>query len=74
MRKVVVFGGTGWVGHHVVLDLQKNGYDCIAASRGRKSENYAAGLGDTRRVVIDKTDAAEMEAFFQNNHIEIVIA
>ena len=73
MRKVVVFGGTGWVGHHIVLDLQKNGYDCIVASRGRKSEEYAVGLGDVRRVVIDKSDAAEMEAFFQANHIDIVI-
>lgn len=73
MRKVVVFGGTGWVGHHVVLDLQKNDYDCIVASRGRKSEDYAVGLGGIRRVVIDKSDAKEMEAFFQNNRIDIVI-
>ena len=57
MRKVVVFGGTGWVGHHVVLELHKNVYDCIVASRGRKVENYTSGLGDIQRVVIDKADA-----------------
>ena len=49
MHKVVVSGCTGWIGHHVVLDLSKYGCDCIPASRGRKSKEYAVGLGDTRR-------------------------
>ena len=60
--KVLVLGGTGWVGHHIVLDLAKNGYDVTVASRGTKAEaHYAEPVpASSRRVVVDKNNAAQM--------------
>ena len=60
MRKAVVFGGTGWVGHYVALDLKAHGYEVVVASRGKKIEDYEVGLGDIPRVVLDKSNAAEI--------------
>ena len=73
MRKAVVFGGTGWVGHYVALDLKAHGYEVVVASRGKKIEDYEVGLGDIPRVVLDKSNAAEMQAFFQDNKFDTVI-
>ena len=73
MRKAVIFGGTGWVGHYVALDLKSHGYEVVAASRGRKTEDYEVGLGDIPRAVIDKSNAQEMQAFFQTGRFDTVI-
>ena len=73
--KAIVFGGTGWVGHHIVLDLLKHGYDATVASRGAKSEaDYAEPLpAGTRRITIDKNSAPEMVKLFAAEKFEIVI-
>ncbi len=72
--KVIVFGGTGWVGHHIVLDLLKNGYDVTVASRGTKAEShYAEPLpAGTRRVIVDKNDPEEMKSLLAER-FEIII-
>lgn len=73
MRRVILFGGTGWVGHYVALDLKKHNYDVVVASRGRKEEAYAVGIGDIPRVIVDKADEKQMQEFLQNNPFDIVI-
>lgn len=72
--KVIVFGGTGWVGHYIVLDLLKHGYDVTVASRGAKVESgYADPLPSVvRRVVADKNNPAEMKQLLAER-FEIVI-
>ena len=35
--KVLVFGGTGWVGHHIVRAFHSAGHDVAICSRGRKA-------------------------------------
>ena len=72
--KVLVLGGTGWVGHHIVLDLAKNGYDVTVASRGTKAEaHYAEPVpASSRRVVVDKNNAAQMKELLQER-FEIII-
>ena len=73
--KVLVFGGTGWVGHHIVLDLLRHGYDVTVASRGSKSEaNYAEPLpAGTRRITVNKSSASEMQALLGSERFETVI-
>ncbi len=72
--KVIVFGGTGWVGHHIVLDLIKHGYDVTVASRGAKAESsYAEALpSGVRRIIVDKNAPGEMKSLFAER-FEIVI-
>ena len=50
--KIFVTGGTGYIGSHTVVELQKNGYDVIIADNleyGRAGWNRK-DLGDTSRV------------------------
>ncbi|MCI5778987.1 MAG: NAD-dependent epimerase/dehydratase family protein [Lentisphaeria bacterium] len=72
--KALVFGGTGWVGHHIVLEFFKHGYDVTVASRGTRSEaSYAEPIpSEVRRVVVNKSDAAEMKALLAEK-FEIII-
>ena len=66
MRKVIVFGGTGWVGNHIVLELAAHGYDVTIASRGQKAEPYAVlPPASVRRVVVDKTSESDMQKLFE---------
>lgn len=73
MRKVIVFGGTGWVGNHIVLELAAHGYDVTIASRGQKAEPYAVlPPASVRRVVVDKTSESDMQKLFEEK-FDIVI-
>ena len=53
--KIFVTGGTGYIGSHTVVELQKNGYDVIIADNLENFESGRAGRdrkdnGDTSRV------------------------
>lgn len=62
MLKVAVFGGTGWVGHYVAMDMAARGYDVTVCSRGQRDESgYAENHSTIRRVVIDKKNEAAMK-------------
>jgi len=58
--KVIVLGGTGWVGHNIVLSFLAAGDDVAACSRGRKSDYVDAIPGGVRRLEADKSDAEQM--------------
>ena len=38
MKKVIVFGGTGWLGHKVALNFAREGADVTVVSRGVKGQ------------------------------------
>lgn len=71
MKKVVVFGGTGWLGHKIVLNFVKAGYDVTAVSRGQK-ENFADRLKNVRRVIADKKSEDSMRSLLAEN-FDIII-
>ena len=51
--KIFVTGGTGYIGSHTVVELQKNGYDVIIADNLVNSSMAGwnrKDLGDTSRV------------------------
>ena len=58
--KAIIFGGTGWVGHHIVLALRDAGHDVTICSRGSES-TYDDEIPDNiPRVVADKTSEADV--------------
>jgi len=61
MKKVMVFGGTGWLGHLIVLDLQNHGYDVTLGTRGTSNKVYEKNVENARVVVIDKQDEQAMK-------------
>ena len=61
MKKVMVFGGTGWLGHLIVIDLQNHGYDVTLGTRGTSNKVYEKNVENARVVVIDKQDEQAMK-------------
>ena len=53
MKKVVVFGGSGWLGHKVALEFAGAGYEVTVVSRG-KDGRFAERIQKLRRIVGDK--------------------
>ena len=72
MSKIIVFGGTGWVGHYIVLDLAAHGHEVVVASRGQREENYAVNPVGVRRIVVDKSSEEQMQKLFEEK-FDIVI-
>jgi len=64
----IVFGGTGWVGHHMALALMEAGHDVTICSRG-KSSTYDAEIPETLpRIRADKNDAEDMARVFEGSY------
>ena len=57
--KVIVFGGTGWLGHNIVLDLQNCGYQVTICSRGKKT-TFAKETASCPIIHADKNDEKTM--------------
>jgi nucleoside-diphosphate-sugar epimerase len=70
--KVIVLGGTGWVGHNIVREFVTEGHDVAICSRGRKTTYEDAVPGGVRRVTGDKQDADSMEAVLSDSYDCIV--
>jgi nucleoside-diphosphate-sugar epimerase len=54
--KVIVFGGTGWVGHHVAAEFRKAGHEVSVCSRGKKQTYLEDLASDVRVIRADKND------------------
>lgn len=68
---VLVFGGTGWVGHHIALEFHRAGYRVTIASRGKKTV-FSDRLRELESVVIDKQDEAAMKTLLDRG-FEIIV-
>ena len=70
--KVIVFGGTGWVGHHIVRAFHAAGHEVTVCSRGIK-KTYQSGIpGGTRMVQADKDNESHMDRVFAE-HYDVAI-
>ena len=71
MKKAVIFGGTGWVGHKVALAFANADYDVTVVSRGKK-EIFADRLEGIRRVIGDKTNEENVRDILSEGYDVIV--
>ncbi len=71
MKKVIVFGGTGWLGHKIALKFAAADYDVTVVSRGNK-EIFADRLSGLRRVKADKTSEEDMRNVLSEGYDVIV--
>lgn len=69
--KVIVFGGTGWLGHNIALDLIEHGYDVTVCSRGKKN-TYRDSQPECRSLIADKSDADAMAEILQEPYDVII--
>ena len=66
--QVLVLGGTGWVGHHIVRAFHAAGHDVTACSRGRKTTFQDEMPDGIRTVQADKSNEADMARVFQERY------
>ena len=69
--KILLFGGSGWLGHHIALDLAAKNYDLTIVSRGRK-QTYMQEVADLRSLTADKTDEAAMKQIFETAYTHVI--
>ena len=72
MKRVIVFGGTGWLGHNIVLELRRQGAEVTIATRGKKAA-FLEEVAGIPQVTVDKTDEAAMKDLFAHAHWDAVI-
>lgn len=80
MKKVLVTGGTGYIGSHTVIDLLENGYDVIVVDNlSRSKEEVLLGIEKTTGkkpsfYKVDLCDKVALEQVFQaEKNIEGII-
>ena len=64
--RVIVFGGTGWVGHHIVQVFYNAGHEVMICSRGKKNTYQSEIPEAIRRVQADKDNASDMAGLFKD--------
>ncbi len=69
--KVLLFGGTGWLGHNIALNLRQHGYDVTICSRGKKS-TFTAAVEGIPAVQGDKSKADDMRRILAQQY-EVII-
>ncbi|MFP4054197.1 MAG: UDP-glucose 4-epimerase GalE [Phycisphaerae bacterium] len=68
---VLVAGGAGYIGSHVLRALQMAGHDCVAYDSLVKG--HRAAVGDAKLIAADVADADALTAALVENDIELVI-
>lgn len=69
--KIIVFGGTGWLGHNIVLDLVKGGYDVTICSRGKKAA-FLKEVKEVKSISADKSSETAMQSILAERY-DVVI-
>ena len=72
-KKILVTGGTGYIGSHTVVELQNNGYEVVVADNlSNSSESVLDGIASVtgKKPVFEKIDCCDkpaLEAVFERN-------
>ena len=69
--KIIVFGGTGWLGHNVVQQLLDAGHEVTICCRGQK-KLFLDEVANVKTVTADKTDEASVREIFKTQY-DVVI-
>ena len=72
MKKTIIFGGTGWVGHYIALEFHKAGYETVICSRGQKSTYNDYIPKEIAIIHADKQNEADI-ASIASDEYEIVV-
>ena len=70
--KVLVIGGTGWVGHHIALACFRAGHEVEIMSR-RPNGGFSAEVAFLKHIIGDKSDAEHLKNVLANGSYDVVI-
>ncbi|MCQ2377948.1 MAG: NAD-dependent epimerase/dehydratase family protein [Victivallaceae bacterium] len=69
--KLLLMGGTGWLGHHIALQLEKAGVPFTILTRGKKAE-FKDVIDRVPTIIADKKDDAAMKEVFKTRYTHII--
>ena len=70
--KVIIFGGTGWVGSRIVKNFHDAGCETTICSRGQGGKRKVDGIENIPQINADKNNESEMTKIFRQKY-DIVI-
>ena len=70
--KVLVIGGTGWVGHHIALACFRAGFSVVTMSRN-PAGRFFDDVAFLPHIVGDKSNKQTMEQVLRDGHYDVVI-
>jgi UDP-glucose 4-epimerase len=68
--RVLVLGGTEFIGHHLVRCLVRDGHEVAVLNRGRRPERLPGGV---RTIVADRTDHAALRAALAGEAVDGIL-
>ena len=69
--KVLLFGGSGWLGHHIALNLAAKKYDLTIVTRGKK-QTYIQEIEGLNVIYADKHDEGAMKQIFETSYTHVI--
>ena len=69
--RIIVFGGTGWLGHHIVLQLLEAGHNITICCRGQK-KLFLDEVSKVKMIQADKKDEAAMREIFKTPYDAVI--
>ena len=72
MRKAIIFGGSGWLGHNVALQFAASGYDVTICCRGQK-KTFTDNVAEFKTIFCDKREENSVREIFANNSYDVVV-
>lgn len=69
--KVLIFGGTGWLGHRIAKVLTEKKLDVTIVSRG-KFQEFAGNVDGIRTITADKNDENSMREIFETRYTHVI--
>ena len=72
MSKVIIFGGSGWLGHKIALDLAAHNYDVTVSFRGQKTI-FLDKIKHLPAIIGNKREEAFIRSIFEKQSYDYVI-
>ena len=69
--KILLFGGSGWLGHNIALELASKKYDITIVTRGRK-QTFLQEIDNIRKITANKEDEAAMKQIFETAYTHVI--
>ena len=69
--KILLFGGSGWLGHHIALNLASKNYDLTIVTRGKK-QTFMNEITNLRTLTADKNDEDAMRRIFETPYTHVI--
>ncbi|MDR1003014.1 MAG: NAD-dependent epimerase/dehydratase family protein [Oscillospiraceae bacterium] len=70
MKKVLVLGGSYFIGYNIVKNLIKDGYAVTILNRGTANPKFS---GEVETILCDRKNACNMKAQLKDKHFDFVI-